>query len=297
IDETYSAISEKGLEGLDKPFSIHGGTQSRGSLWFRVNSNDNKSPPELIFRPAQENAKVCCDQTLSNNFEKAKSTSLDIDEALKVSQFLIGSERIDDAEVILKPYLDRYPNYPGLLLQLASIAKSHQDNEKATECLSKISPQSGSLGREEALKLARQAFDVEQYDLCSKVLEPFASQGSLSNQDLLFLARSWYFNKQFERAKKLLVDLDSRGFEDKSLFFTLGNIADKLDDQDSAIHWWEKTLRKDPNYFEALFNIGVAYYKQGDKDRAEDCWRRVLDLQPDSQTREATEEALKSISP
>ncbi|HNV72419.1 MAG TPA: tetratricopeptide repeat protein, partial [Candidatus Ozemobacteraceae bacterium] len=94
---------------------------------------------------------------------------------------------------------------------------------------------------------------------------------------------------------RLLKDLFARGQNDKIITFTLGNIADKRNDLQTAIEWWTRTMSQDSQHYEALFNIGVAYYKLSERERAVQCWKRVLDLNPDLETRQIVLEALKQV--
>ncbi|MFZ2959277.1 MAG: tetratricopeptide repeat protein [Candidatus Ozemobacteraceae bacterium] len=294
LDNSYSAGGEKGKISLDAPFTVHPGTQSRGVLLFRVKSDDTRAAPHILLKRGNDELDILCDDAMAKLLEKSRSATLDLEETLKVGRFFIDTERRSEAEKVLMAATTRFGDDPRLLLQMVAIMRGYGRQEDAQTWISRISPDA-NLSREDALALAREAYQLESYDLARKVLEPLANKGSLQDADLLFLGRCWYFDKQFERAEKLLLDLAARGMQDRQLFFTLGNICDKREDPKNAIIWWEKTMSIDPQHYEALFNIGVVAYKQGEKDRAAACWKRVLELNPDAETREIAEGALKQM--
>ena len=127
------------------------------------------------------------------------------------------------------------------------------------------------------------------------MLEPLASRQLLEDKDQLFLARCWYFDGKLEQARRLLETIERNGFKDKTLYFTLGNIAEKNDDLPTAITWWEKSVECDPQYAEAMFNIGVGYYKLNRRDQAVASWKKTLLMNPDAETRKIAEEAVRSL--
>lgn len=294
IAQPYQVQVEKGKACLDKVFTVHPGTNSRGSLFFRVKSDDTRESARLLFRRGGNELKIILDEAMGKLLEKSRSTALDLDDTLKAGQFLVDAGRLSDAEKILKGGYTRFGDDARLLLLLVATARSQGNLDQASQYLSRINPD-GSLGREDALTLARQAYDLEQYEIARKVLEPLAEKGILEDKDLLFLGRCWYFDKQHDRADKLLRDLAARGMQQPQLFFTLGNIAEKREEWTAAVDWWQKTMDLDPKHYEALFNIGVGCYKQDQKDRAVACWKRVLELDPDSETRQIVEDTLKQM--
>jgi len=290
----YKVVTDKGRTSLSSQFTVQPGATSRGNILFRVASDDQKAVPYVLFVRGSESVHVCCDEQMARRLERSKTTITDPEEAVKLSRFLREAERFDEAERVMQPVLLRFGDLPGLLLEAAAVARGLRKNEDAAGLLGRVRFDAG-LGKEDALELARQAFELGQYDLSQRILEPLAQAGSLTDSDLLFLGRCWYFTKQYQRAEELLNDLATRGMQKAQLYFTLGNIADKRESYRPAITWWQKALALDPRHVEAMFNSGVAYYKLEDKDNARQCWKRVLDMQPDAEIREITEKALQEL--
>ncbi|MBF0405763.1 MAG: tetratricopeptide repeat protein [Candidatus Riflebacteria bacterium] len=280
---------------LFNSFTLPPGTQSRGKLAFKVAADEVH--PAAILSCTNEtigSVEINCDLNISKIFEKNKSTPLDLNESLILGKFLIDSNRKAEAEKFLMGSYTRFGDDPQLLVLLATLSKESRDITKASEYVSRIAPESNT-GKTESLQIAKDAFNLGQFEICAKMLEPLYEKQSLEDKELLILGRCWYFQKDYERAKEILSEIESRQFVDSQLYFTLANINDKLDDLPSAIHYWEKTLETDPNHYESMFNIGVAHYKQKDLGKAKEYWEKTLELNPDEQTKEIIENALKSL--
>ncbi len=294
LNDRYTPVEMKtGNNVLFRSFTVHPGTVSRGNLYFYVRSDDQRSQPSLVFDSQSQRLEIVCNPELARLYEKRTGAQLEVEEAERLGRFLIDAERMEEAAVLVRTAMERFPSSGLLRMQYAAILKWKNRSDEAGEVIAQIVPD--SLNREDALVFARQCFELGQFAMCRRVLEPLAQKGQLNDRELLFLARCWYFDKEYDRAEQLLKDLFARGQSDKSITFTLGNIADKRNDLQTAIDWWTRTMTQDAQHYEALFNIGVAYYKLNERDRAVQCWKRVLDLNPDLETRQIVLEALKQV--
>lgn len=61
---------------------------------------------------------------------------------------------------------------------------------------------------------------------------------------------------------------------------------------DEAIDEYEEAIRIDPDYAEAHYNLGIIYAGQGLVDKSINAMETYLQLEPDSPSRAAVEEAL-----
>lgn len=290
----FPPVAQAGAGSLDRPFTVNPGTQSRGSLVFLVPVGEVRGSPELRFTGAAEPLVVVCDPDLAVLFDKSQAGPLGPDDGLKLGRHLYEAGRYLEARQVLDASLGRAGADPRLLLQMALVEQKLGNQDESRAFLTRISLQA-RLDLEDALLLARQAFELGEYPLAQRVLEPLAGEAALADKELLLLARVLYYQKEYDRAEKMLQDLQSRGFSDKVLFFTLGNVAEKRDDLNGAMRWWEKAYQADPTYYEALFNLGVGYYKTDDRQKAGEAWRKVLLLNPDPETRQIAEDALHSL--
>lgn len=75
--------------------------------------------------------------------------------------------------------------------------------------------------------------------------------------------------------------------------FRCGAFAYGQGDLNAARSFWVEAVRRSQgNYFEILFNLGVAYEKGGAKDAARACFQKALELNP---RYEAAERRLKAL--
>ncbi|RCK79522.1 MAG: hypothetical protein OZSIB_4276 [Candidatus Ozemobacter sibiricus] len=277
-----------------RPFTVHPGTQSRLTLSFQVLADQARGDPELRFTGTPEPLVVVCDPTLAQLSEQSQRGPLLADDALRLGRHLFEAERYRQARQVVEGALGRAGSDPRLLLQMALIEQKLGNPDGARTYLTRIGLQT-RLDGEDALQLARQAFEVGEYELVVKVLDPLQAEGRLGDKDLILLARALYYRKEYDRSERLLQEMLARGIKDKTIYFTLGNIAEKRDEIRVAIGWWEKAYDLDKTYYEALFNLGVGYYKTDDRQKAGEAWRRVLLLNPDPETRQIAEDALAGL--
>lgn len=69
--------------------------------------------------------------------------------------------------------------------------------------------------------------------------------------------------KQIEEAKEKLNAAIEKDPDNYILYYEMGYIYDATEQYDEAIAWYERCLEKNPEYFEALYNLGVNKYNQG----------------------------------
>jgi tetratricopeptide (TPR) repeat protein len=79
-------------------------------------------------------------------------------------------------------------------------------------------------------------------------------------QDLITLL---IMANKVDEAKQRLTDAIADDPDNYILYYEMGYIYDASEDYDEASKWYEKCLEKNPEYFEALYNLGVNKYNQG----------------------------------
>lgn len=79
-------------------------------------------------------------------------------------------------------------------------------------------------------------------------------------QDLITLL---IMANKIDEAKQSLTDAIADDPDNYILYYEMGYIYDAAEDYDEASQWYEKCLEKNPEYFEALYNLGVNKYNQG----------------------------------
>jgi len=64
---------------------------------------------------------------------------------------------------------------------------------------------------------------------------------------------------------------------------------------DDAIKTFQSALIIDPDYVDALFNLGIAYQDRGDLDLALSCYERAEQLEPEFQEAAQAAAAIREI--
>ncbi|MEZ5083610.1 MAG: tetratricopeptide repeat protein [Bacteroidales bacterium] len=82
---------------------------------------------------------------------------------------------------------------------------------------------------------------------------------------LFFKANRAYANAYYSEAVDNYLMVVDAGYESAGLYFNLGNAYFKLNDFPSAILYYEKAKKLDPNNEDIKFNLGVANSKIVDK--------------------------------
>jgi len=293
MQKRYSPCERRERDALDPVFTLHPGTQTHGSVWFLVDADEPATPaPTFCFTQGDASVQVLLDEELTKWRSKGVA-ELERDQAVRIARFFIFGNRPNEARDIIDRQLLRTPHDALFLLLRAQVAQTQGNRAEMGHYLDKIADAS-TLPPSEIRQLAKLAYDLDQSTLCIKVLECVPA-GQLASGDVLLLAKAHYDQRHLDDAERLLIDLENRGERNPEITFTLGNIADKRDDINNAVRWWQKTLEYQPQHGLAQFNIGVILYRQGRSKEARDAWQRVMGMNPDPDVRAATEDALKNV--
>lgn len=84
------------------------------------------------------------------------------------------------------------------------------------------------------------------------------SVNSQSVNKIFAEANTFYKEGNFERATGLYLSIEEQGLESAELYFNLGNSYYKQNKIAPSIYYYEKALKLDPNYKDALTNIEFA---------------------------------------
>jgi len=82
--------------------------------------------------------------------------------------------------------------------------------------------------------------------------------------DLIVYELNYYLqNKKFEEAKQNLNLAIEKEPDNKQLYFSLGVVYDELGNTEKAVESYKKAIELDPNYFDAVYNLGALYFNEG----------------------------------
>src|SRR5271157_6236026 len=101
--------------------------------------------------------------------------------------------------------------------------------------------------------------------------------------EVLFnLTQAYLGAGQKEKGLELARSLSEQAKNDVRVHFTLGLLLAKQKQYSAATHEFEIANSLQPNTFEILHNLGQAYLKKGDKEKALDVLGQALKLSPNS---------------
>ncbi len=80
---------------------------------------------------------------------------------------------------------------------------------------------------------------------------------------------------QTEAARQTLAPLEAAMSTDAPVAFSLGNLYYQEQLYADAVRAFETALRQAPGNFEILYNLGLAYYRQGQKERSAEVLERA----------------------
>ena len=115
------------------------------------------------------------------------------------------------------------------------------------------------------------------------------------NVDLIIAELNYYLGSgDFTKAEELLNLAIKEDPNNHQLFFALGSSYDNLDQFDKAVSAYEEAVAIKPDFFDALYNLGVLYYNKGgdmikEANNMSD-WRKA-----DAHTKKAEETMLKAL--
>ena len=271
--------------------TVGAGTQSRINLKFRI-SAEEKSAPELIFNFDYTNVRIICDEQLGKIVSEGSVSFASKEDIAKAAKILVDAGRLTAAKGLCEAVLIRNPNDCQFLLLMAKIYSAVEDDEQTAFYLRKIDVTKMS-GADEAEEAAIMANSIGYSEVAVSILSAFDNSGLLNDNQKALLARSYYYENELQPAINILNRLFASGYSKPIAYFTMGNILNKAMDYEQAVYYWEKAVEGDPEYSEALFNIGVGYYKLGNVAKARDYWNRVVSSNPDSSTLSAAQDALR----
>ena len=92
------------------------------------------------------------------------------------------------------------------------------------------------------------------------ILGMFLSLVSFSQETEKLFAEgnTFYKTENYSRAVEVYLAIEEQGFESADLYFNIGNCYYKMNKVAPSIYYYEKALKRDPNYEDAQFNQSFA---------------------------------------
>jgi len=126
---------------------------------------------------------------------------------------------------------------------------------------------------------------------------------------ILLLASSLAFSQNLEQAKKayqaqnyktateILQAVVTKDPQDLEAQFLLGLADMRLEQWDLAVLQFRKVIELDADHLPAYLQLGLIYEKKKDIPRAQEAWKKVLDLAKDEKTKHFAQKHLGNLKP
>lgn len=111
----------------------------------------------------------------------------------------------------------------------------------------------------------------------------FVSCGTVSGDKLVRQGKELYSDGNYSEALSTFLSADESGLKivkKEELYSCIGNCYLKMGDYENSIEYQLKCLDENPEYFDGWVNLGVAYRKSGNNDKAMTCYEVALNYDP-----------------
>lgn len=131
--------------------------------------------------------------------------------------------------------------------------------------------------------------------MADKKAEPLLAQLQKNPNDAALLAeigKTYLYARQFDSAAEYY-ERSVKSKPDPAVLNTLGGVYHYAGSADKALEAWNRALQIDPNYADALVNIGlVKWREQSDPKAAIAAWKKMLKGNPNHPQREKVEKMI-----
>ncbi len=168
---------------------------------------------------------------------------------------------------------------PGLHAHLGSIAHERGDLEQALaeyERELEISPQASVIAVNRAVLLVELDRKEEAIEAFKQVVEINPGETAAYSE----LAALYLDLGREDEAAAVLQKLDELGSTDPAMWFNIGAGHSNRDEYDEAEAAYRKALEIDPNFAEAVREMGYLFIRKGDHEAAVSQFERYLKLKP-----------------
>lgn len=129
---------------------------------------------------------------------------------------------------------------------------------------------------QEELVEAAQIFTEGKYDLAIVRLQELREKNAVRRQASILLGLAYVRKSLFKRARDLFYDLANTMRPEALVLFNLGLTSNRIGDYVVAVRALTEALEEDPEYYEALLELGYAYQQMGETKKARETYLRAM---------------------
>ncbi|MFH1739588.1 MAG: tetratricopeptide repeat protein [bacterium] len=129
---------------------------------------------------------------------------------------------------------------------------------------------------QEELVEAAQVFTDGKYDLAIVRLQDLREKKAVKRQASILLGLAYVRKSLFKRARDIFYDLSNTMRPEALVLFNLGLTSNRIGEYDVAVRALSEALESDPEYYEALLELGYAHQLLGDTPKARDTYLKAI---------------------
>jgi tetratricopeptide (TPR) repeat protein len=239
------------------------------------------------------------DLAIARRFEESTAILMELveqDKATSKAYYILGSNafamgKMDEALKWFELTLEQDPEQPGLHAHLGSIAHERGDLEQALEEYQKeieITPQATVMVVNRAVILVELGRTEEAIEAFRKVIDLSPGETAAYSE----LASLYLSLGRDEEAAEVLKALEATGDPDPALWFNIGAGLSNRDQYDQAEAAYLKALAINPEFADAIREIGYLLLRKGDQQDALQRFDQYLEARPDDADVKALRDAL-----
>jgi len=197
--------------------------------------------------------------------------------ALEEGKKFAEEKNYEKAKEIFSKILKENPeNYPALI-QYGTVLREENDLDGALEIFKKARALNPTFIHSR-FNLATIYFEKNNLkdaeDEFLKIIDLLPS----FSESYFYLVRIYLQKNDIKRAKDIIEKAKENVKKDANLYFFEGLICARNSEFEKAIYLFENSLKYNPNYFDAKFNLAQSYYKFGKKELALKNFEEALNL-------------------
>ncbi|HOE11565.1 MAG TPA: tetratricopeptide repeat protein [bacterium] len=131
--------------------------------------------------------------------------------------------------------------------------------------------------REELVEAA-QLFTDGKYDVAIVKLQALREKRAVKRQASILLGLAYVRKSLFKRARDIFYDLANTMRPETLVLFNLGLTSNRIGEYEVAIRALTEALEADPEYYEALLELGFAYQRTDNIKKARETYLRAIRL-------------------
>lgn len=200
----------------------------------------------------------------------------DIEKRVKKINKYVKNNKIDKASEMLEDLLDDYPGYGNGWDLLSRIRYFEWEESKKNNLFGNITVSvegDDEEAKEKAEALAKLLNGISSSDLPYKRFINTLREGTLK-------CNTAYQTSIFLRNEKVAMDADTNISEDAMEDYTVAEKNFMSGNYETAAEYYEKALKKEPNFYKAELYLGDAYYFMQEYEKAIDIFKKVKNKYP-----------------